>query len=241
MTAVASLMANAYLLVLNIRPMRNLFRSVHWSDKLIDILVVVLGISIAFWLNNWNQERQNITLEQQYLKNLRGDLAKDSVNLTVGFMYMDTISFSIKRIYQLYDDRNNADSISYYFQALRNDFLSFKPEDYTYDALRQTGDINIIQNDSIARTLSQLYDTYELFQIQVELAWRYTFDLMLPYYYNRNYQVGTAYDDTIYMTPKFQTTLMFYESNLENRRGLMRKALSEIKILNQLIELQPKE
>lgn len=217
--------------------MRRFLQNIHWSDKLIDILVVVLGITIAFGLNNWNEHRQNAKLEQKYLKSLREDLVKDSVNLQGGFIYMDKISFSINRIFRLGENKDS-DSISYYFQALGDDYLIFRPEDYTYDALRQTGDINIIQRDTIVKTLSQLYDTYELFQIQVELAWRYNFDLLLPYYYNRNFRTGSVYDDTLYYDHKFQNSLIFYNGNLNNRQELM---LASLRIIRQLIQLIDEE
>ena len=41
------------------------FSNVHWSDKLVDVLVVVLGITIAFGLNHWQSARKNKAYEYQ--------------------------------------------------------------------------------------------------------------------------------------------------------------------------------
>ncbi len=35
------------------------FRSVSWLDKLVNVLVVILGISIAFGIDNWAEGRKN--------------------------------------------------------------------------------------------------------------------------------------------------------------------------------------
>lgn len=61
--------------------MRKFFTSVHWGDKLVDIFVVVFSITVAFWLNNWREDRSNARQERAYLINLSEDLAKDSTNL----------------------------------------------------------------------------------------------------------------------------------------------------------------
>ena len=56
-------------------------RAVAWLDKLVDLLVVILGISIAFGINNWADGRKNERKKQRYLVSLKSDLQKDSVDL----------------------------------------------------------------------------------------------------------------------------------------------------------------
>ncbi|MBT8186327.1 MAG: hypothetical protein HKP24_10585 [Croceitalea sp.] len=46
-----------------------------------EIVLVVIGILIALGINNWNQERKNISLKKSYLENLKVDLKKDIENL----------------------------------------------------------------------------------------------------------------------------------------------------------------
>jgi hypothetical protein len=75
-----------------------LFNNVHWSDKLINVLVVVLDITIAFWLNNWQETRKNKASEQRYLVALQTDLSKDTVSLLAITEDMDTILYSIERM-----------------------------------------------------------------------------------------------------------------------------------------------
>ena len=65
--------------------MKRLKINVQWTDKVVDLIVVILGITIAFTLNNWNNERQADKLRKKYLNSLYNDLQKDSVNLASSF------------------------------------------------------------------------------------------------------------------------------------------------------------
>ena len=217
--------------------MRQFLNNIHWGDKLIDILVVVLGITIAFALNNWRENRQNATLEQQYLSNLKEDLVKDSITLDYSINYADELFSSIGRIQRLANRSSNADSIAIYLQDVGNDnLLIFKPEDYSYNTLQQTGSITIIVNDSIPKSLFQLHDTYELLEIQTDMGFRYQYERLFPYYYNYDYQIKKTIDNQLYLTSEFRNTILFYASNLRERRRLMRDALNKINILVGLID-----
>jgi len=149
----------------------SLFSNVHWSDKLVDVLVVVLGITIAFWLNNWQEERKNAASEQKYLAALQTDLAKDTVQLLEITEHTDTILYSIEKMLRLAEKPVYADSVADYLSLLYyyNVFIFF-PEDYTYKSLQQSGDIGLIQSDSILYVLSDLYDAYEYLNLLNEYA-----------------------------------------------------------------------
>jgi len=47
-----------------------------------EILLVMIGILLAFQVNTWNQERQNKKLEKEYLKGFIQDLNQDSLDLS---------------------------------------------------------------------------------------------------------------------------------------------------------------
>ncbi|MCK5279209.1 MAG: hypothetical protein KAK04_11730 [Cyclobacteriaceae bacterium] len=49
-----------------------------WFRYGFETLAVVVGILVAFALDNWNENRKQDLLEIQYLNGLRADLAHDS-------------------------------------------------------------------------------------------------------------------------------------------------------------------
>lgn len=46
-----------------------------------EIVLVMIGILLALQVNNWNEERKNISIRKSYLENLKVDLKKDLENL----------------------------------------------------------------------------------------------------------------------------------------------------------------
>lgn len=59
--------------------MRRIFRIIKekWPEYFLEIFVIVSGILIAFFLDNWNDERKNEALNEELLRNLRNDLVYD--------------------------------------------------------------------------------------------------------------------------------------------------------------------
>ena len=53
----------------------------HWS-YLADFVVIVAGILVAISVDNWNQNRQDRKLEQQYLEQLYVDFSETNQRLT---------------------------------------------------------------------------------------------------------------------------------------------------------------
>lgn len=212
-----------------------LFNKVHWWDKLLDVLVVVLGITIAFWLNNWQESRKNRASEQKYLVALQNDLSKDSVSLLAKLEVMDTILFGIDKMIKISDEVKNADSITQYLMLMGYDEVIFFPEDYSYKSLQQSGDIGLIQNDSILLLLAQLYDNYELFNVFNELAYEWQLRDLQPYFKNFDSRQNRVIDQVIYTKPEFFYYILRYQYNVLERDKLIREALEKIRILQEMI------
>ena len=54
---------------------------IDWSDFLLEIVSVFIGISIAFAVDNWREEKSNTKIEQGYLVGISNDIEKDIVIL----------------------------------------------------------------------------------------------------------------------------------------------------------------
>ena len=42
-----------------------------------EFLVIVMGISVSFWLNNWNENIKKINLEKKFIASVKEDLKQD--------------------------------------------------------------------------------------------------------------------------------------------------------------------
>lgn len=213
------------------------FRSVAWLDKLVDLLVVILGISIAFGINNWADARKDERNKQQYLVNLSRDLRVDSVALANHRRGLDNLREVIDTLQALTYRRelSRADTIAQIFMKLGS-LGFFTPEDYTYRALQQTGDFSLLTTDSLSLAVAKLYDIYEKLQVFEDLYKTVQLDYVIPYNFNYNYYTGEMLDPELYFQPKLSEVLGGLNSNTSARLSMTTRAQAQLATIRQLID-----
>jgi len=122
-----------------------------------EIVLVVIGILIALQINNWNEHRKERLIETRYLQNLRTDLKNDSlalleirghrINTTKAAKSLLKIAYS-RQIEDVYE----VDSL-YWAIGIWWEFI---PNDNTFQELVSSGNLNIIQDENIKKSLMKL-------------------------------------------------------------------------------------
>ncbi|MGM0580565.1 MAG: DUF6090 family protein [Bacteroidota bacterium] len=123
-----------------------------------EISFIVLGILLAFQIDNWNEDRKNAKLRQGYIKSLITDLKKDSIAIK------DLLNYAESDIQIIGDYKKRLShpevSIDTLYQIARFEFnpfiypnLSFNQS--TYISLTSTGNINLFDG-SISELLIEL-------------------------------------------------------------------------------------
>ena len=154
-----------------------------------EIVLVVIGILIALQINNWNEfneERQSEKIILNEIKdNLLFDLIDFESNITT-FQNKITSSKSILKIVENSSEYN--DSMGYFFYYLKT-YPHFNNKSNGYNLLESKG-LDIIQNDSIRKKISDLYEdryqylkTYEKERIDYNNSLEHK---VSPYYGTRN-------------------------------------------------------
>jgi hypothetical protein len=126
-----------------------------------EIIIVVVGILLALYLDNRNQERSNKRLESQYYQSMKDQLNED-LEIIIDEMnynqtYLDQLSFAEKIISS--NDRKNLDTLGKIVLNMVK-YSDFRRKSNIYQTLVTSGEIIIINNDSITGTLQSLEETY---------------------------------------------------------------------------------
>ena len=127
-----------------------------------EIALVVLGILIALQINNWNDDRKDKKSERAYLTNIKNDLLRDVTSLENHIKNRKEKANAARNILKLMDNNNSIDLIQ-----LNEDFNMmvligyFKPNNVTIEELINSGNVNIISNDSIKNQLLNLEFNYK--------------------------------------------------------------------------------
>lgn len=126
-----------------------------------EIILVVIGILIAIQVNNLNEERKSRNIELDYLNRLLIDIKKDNDQ------WENTINLRKEQIAAIEAILNimyseTPDSLVTIIQYIRPAFSwqGFNPNQITFREMMSSGNLNLIQNDSIKYNLLELDNSY---------------------------------------------------------------------------------
>lgn len=138
-------------------------KNVKWRYALGEILIVILGISIAFSMNKYAEEKRDKKLKNQYVESLIGDLEADKeqlVQITSSMRQkLETISPLLSKLNSDLPEK----------QKLIKNIMSgaiiyqFIPSKATYNTLVNSGDLKLIENIELKKEIDDHYSKqYEL-------------------------------------------------------------------------------
>lgn len=143
---------------------------------MVELLVVVFGILIAFTVDRWNQDRQDRTTAAQYVEALAEDLAADTANLrALAGVYRAREAAAQRVLDALERDLAFEGDPTALARDIRNSgyVTSFEASDFTYRELLSTGGLSLIDRPDLKRSLVAYYQNVE-FIAQFYPQWQKT-------------------------------------------------------------------
>lgn len=125
-----------------------------------EILLVVVGILIAFQVNSWNENRKSKAKEQLYLTSFQNDLVKNAAELqrvidkTNRVMKMADTLLKVKN--DEVTDFSDRNFTSWIFAS--SGFTIYQAKGGTVKSLIASGDLNVVTNDSLRLALATWED-----------------------------------------------------------------------------------
>ena len=144
-----------------------------------EIVLVVIGILIALYINNWNIQQKDNIREHKILQQLKEDYSDNLVQLEEKIKMRTTLIKSSINVLDLISKWPNTD-VEKIIPELTNIIKdpTFDPID---NSLIASGEISLIQNDSLKRVLSRWTSDVKQVQ-QVELEWqKMRTDIFIPF------------------------------------------------------------
>ena len=145
-----------------------MFKKINWRYALGEILIVIIGITLAFSLNNWNEGRKQAVARSQYLTQLRQDLESDRDQLqdNIGRCKerMRLIEQLLPHLGRTLPGRDTAYRQVYYLPGS----IEFRSKTSTYQTLINTGDYALIDQFALRAAIEAHYLSYEHIQKEYE-------------------------------------------------------------------------
>lgn len=126
-----------------------------------EILLVMIGISLAFQLDNWNEDRVKRISEISYYENIKEQITDDKalilnqVNFNKYFLAKSSYLNNIIEV----NDRSKLDSIGPIIHDLLQ-YSDFDKEGNIYATLVNSGEVKLLQNLKIVNGIRELEEKY---------------------------------------------------------------------------------
>lgn len=132
-------------------------KKINWQYAFGEIIIVIIGISVAFALNNWRDNQAKQKIKTQYIENLILDVQEEikqldtnEIQITSKIKNLDEVlNFMIKK------EGNKNQIVGKVFESARH--VTFNPENTTYYTLINSGDMKLIDNFQLRRRIEAHY------------------------------------------------------------------------------------
>jgi len=137
---------------------------INWKYAIGEILIVIIGISLAFSLNNWKERRADRRLTTLYLQSLALDVEEEMKQLAGNNETAQRKLQLIREVRPLLgrSDVRRDSVVQKIFELAQ--IVNFYPERTTYETLVNSGDLSLLRNFQLRRQLegqNALHDVVE--------------------------------------------------------------------------------
>lgn len=214
-------------------------KKINWLDHITNLLVVILGISIAFYLEGYRAEKDNQAQERRYLESLVTDLNADIEALDTLIQVNDMIikatnSLSSATNESGYDDHSK----------LRNDVLMIQynpplvPQGTIYESMKASGKMDLVNDFELRNKLVELYEQYYRGTSQYDEALdQHLRDFIKPFFIKSiRYTSGTTVEGDFLQSPEFQNIIFSYRYLFEAKNDFYREVRKQVEEVKELVK-----
>ncbi len=132
-------------------------KKINWRYAIGEIIIVIVGISIAFWLNNWKEDRRDDATHREYVNSLILDAENEILLLEENNReFQEKLDLITRLTPHLGSGRPDRDSVMYWVFSLPVQ-TQYVPQDDTYQTLLNSGDMRLFHDLSLRRKIVQYY------------------------------------------------------------------------------------
>ncbi|HVX24933.1 MAG TPA: hypothetical protein VHB70_01225 [Parafilimonas sp.] len=216
----------------------------NWKEKLgdilIDVAIIVFGITLSLMVERWRENVHERSIEKKFLLGLRVDLQNDIQQLqSDSATYHDLYKgWHYLRNAGMHKIALNRDSAIEYENTLTNT-TEFIPNNNRFEALKSSGQFNVIENDSLQNLILDLYQNrIASLKLTTSYITNFKTQQLLPFLSkNMRYNVDNTNNfQQVVEMPEMQNYLLFGgfgQEAMERYHGIIDESKKIIEMINQ--------
>lgn len=135
----------------------------RWPEYILEIIVVIIGITISFTIDNIKNDASDRSLEQMYLARLKADISSDVDGLQAVILRTESILESGRVL--LEQSRADEPTLSGEELARHTEIIVARPnyisKNATFSALKSSGYFHLIQDNQLKELLFEYDQQYQ--------------------------------------------------------------------------------
>ncbi|MGB5172914.1 DUF6090 family protein [Eudoraea sp.] len=140
----------------------------NWYRYTLEIFVVIIGILIAFSLNNWNEGRKIKKTADTYKEKLINDLASDTIQINKFITNGLKMQKAIEAYFEYFDTEDvPLNDLLLKASNVPANFVNYFPINHTFRDMQQSGNITLLTEEQ-RKELMELSNSQEFMAIILE-------------------------------------------------------------------------
>ena len=208
----------------------------------LELLVVIFGVTIAFWLSSWGEKQKAKKLQIEYLLSFKNDLEKDTLILGEHIDSLQVMHGHCGKLIEcIYARDFDNDSLLTYSLSLFT-MLEFIPHSATFKSLTTSGQLQTISDFELRKQLVDQYDiTYTFLRTIDDLNQSQVYDYKMPFLHDNIVYSHRGIESTNVMTtPKYMnmtmSTFYFIDRKIKEYTKAKQNAKELIQKINKQLE-----
>ena len=202
--------------------------AIEWKRLLLELIVVFLGVTAGFLLNNWQMEKQDLRLEEKYMAGFRQDVHYNIDELKAAISSDSSWLQNAKsKLLPIRDGTITFDSAN----AIIKQIISISKinlQTGTYQDIINSGNLNIINNFKIKKQIVDYHVAISGVEFVDNYFYNYFSDIVMPYIFS-NFSVlhGRIEDPKIIYSVQFANLIAGYFSMVQQRQSAYKEMLQK--------------
>ncbi len=207
-----------------------------------EIILVMLGILLAFQVDRWNDNRINNKNALNYYQNIKNEITEDARILEGEISYNERYLKQFKTANHIIssDDRSKIDSLGGIIFSLTT-YSDFDEEGNIYETMVNSGEIKLLKKREIIEYMRELQGQYNYINRMEKIHWQAIIQFAIPAMQQPlNFSTQKIVRPEMVYNYEFQNLLLSLVAIMEEKNTAYKDALSQIAQLNQILDKELK-
>ena len=186
-------------------------QKIEWMNHFIELIVVFIGITLAFMLNNWREDYKSQRMEVQYMNSFYNEISESGNKLDSILVDNQEKSQRLAAaLKQMQADNFPLDSAINVVADLARISI-FIPRTNTYESIRNSGNLNLISDYQTRLKIIAYYESFSGKALVEEYYRNYIDDYFIPFFLeNVDLVSGEIVNIEFFKTVRFRNLISGY-------------------------------